>query len=349
MNPSFQVLQRRVDAELKLFLEKQRMAFRDAGAPEAKTLVEEIRRVLRAGGKRLRPAFCYWGFRAAGGSDGRRIMRAAAALELLHTAAIIHDDIMDDSSSRRGQPTSHVQLGREVDATQYSRFGPAAAILAGDLALTLAYQLLAQSGFRFSHLSKANEWYYRMLTEMIGGQYLDLVAVGRRETSEKAVLRIAALKSGAYTIEKPLLFGAALGQANPSVLRHLSKYGRSLGLAFQLRDDILGAFGSPLTGKNSDEDFVKGKRTVLIARALASLPTLERESIEGLLGREDLTSEEADCLRGLLKGSGALDQTLTQIRKLTTQAKTALNGVPLPVPAANALQELASLLERRDY
>ena len=201
--------------------------------PGATLLVDELLRLVEAGGKRLRPAFCYWGFRAAGGADDEKIMRASAAMELLHTFALIHDDLMDGDVERRGVPSSRValeQVARDRGLDAPERFGVAAAILAGDLAAVLADQLMLEAGFPAFALTRAQARYHEMRSELATGQLLDLTGEGDRR-------RVAQLKGG-YTVERPLLIGCALAGGPMQVQARLSRYGAPLGEAFQLRDDL---------------------------------------------------------------------------------------------------------------
>lgn len=210
-----------------------------ADDPRATLPLDEVRRLVAAGGKRLRPAFCYWGYRAAGGRGGGPIIRASAALELLHTMALIHDDLMDGATERRGVMASATFLAAEarrrelrVDA---EAFGRSAAILAGDLAAVLADQLLLASGFPAERLVAAQARYHRMRTEMAEGQFLDVAGLA---TDPASARRAAVLKGGVYTVEGPLLMGAALAGASPDQEAALARFGAPLGEAFQLRDDL---------------------------------------------------------------------------------------------------------------
>ena len=332
----------RVDAVLERFLAAKRVELAHADAVAAE-LVDELRRVLTAGGKRLRPLFCYWGSAAAGGDDGERIVTAAASLELLHTFAIVHDDVMDRSPLRRGQPATHVALARGGDA----HAGISAAILAGDLALVLSDELFVEAGFSGDRFLNAFRWYHRMRSEVVAGQYLDVVQGS--DLSEDEVRRIARLKSGGYTVEKPLLIGAALADATPEIETTLSAYGTALGEAFQLRDDVLGAFGDEaVTGKDAHGDFREGKRTLLVARALAAAGSSDRAFLEARLGRADLSGGDAERIRGIIRTTGALGSTLVTIDDLRGVAVAALNGAILPGAAVAALTELADLASIRE-
>lgn len=229
------VLRDRVDDVLGTFLNARRkeLEWLDERSTEP---MDEVIRLVQAGGRRLRPAFCYWGFRAAGGPDGAQIIKAAAGFELLHTMALLHDDVMDGSAERRGQASAHV---RQTDAAALrgapdpDRIGRAVAILAGDLASVMADQLFLEAGFPPARLTAAMEHYHRMRLEMAAGQYLDLMK------ADTDVRRLAYLKGGSYTVEGPLLFGAVLAGGSVQVEAHLRRFGEPLGEAFQLLDDIM--------------------------------------------------------------------------------------------------------------
>jgi geranylgeranyl diphosphate synthase type I len=231
-------LRARVDAGLAAFLDARRDQVGRLD-PAASPLVDEVRRLVEAGGKRIRPAFCYWGFRAAGGEDGEAIVRAAASLELLHTMALVHDDLIDGAKERRGVPTTAVwfserasELGAPGDPAD---FGNSMAILVGDVSAVWADGLLLASGFPPGELAPALSVYHGMREQMAVGQYLD---VGGPVGDPQVARRAASLKGGSYTVEGPLLIGAALAGGSPSVTVCLSRFGRPLGEAFQLRDDL---------------------------------------------------------------------------------------------------------------
>jgi geranylgeranyl diphosphate synthase, type I len=341
---STDALRSRVDEALERFLAEHARRLREADS-EAVRPLEEIQRVLHAGGKRLRPLFCYWGYRAAGGQDSTAILRASSSLELLHTFAIIHDDVMDRSQLRRGRPASHVALARPGDA----HFGVSAAILAGDLALTLADELFWDSGFSAEIVLTGLRWYNRMRVEVVAGQYLDIAASRSRALDESSIRRIAAMKSGGYTVEKPLLIGGALAGATPEVASALSAYGMPLGEAFQLRDDVLGVFGRPeVTGKDADSDLREGKRTILLVRALESASPADRAFIDSHIGRADLSADDAERIREIIRSTGALDSTGALIDELAGKARVALGRASLPEQPAAALGELADLTAVRE-
>jgi geranylgeranyl diphosphate synthase type I len=322
-SPTFEQLRHEIDAELTTFL-----SHRATALPEAQPLLDEIARMMQAGGKRIRPLFCYWGFRAAGGEEGS-IVRSAAALELLHTFAIVHDDIMDASDERRGEPTVHVRHGMEV------------ALLVGDLALVLADEVFTTSGFPPPRLLTAFAAYSRMRQEVIAGQFLDHAAASQTITEETA-RRIAVLKSGRYSVEEPLLIGAALAGASEDVHASLAAFGAPLGEAFQLRDDLLGTFGDRSTvGKPVDSDIREGKRNVLFAKTIDALGGDDHRFFETHWGGgSKLTDDEVERLRSLVDDSGARAQTETLLEGLVAQATAALAVMETGDEPRAALTEL---------
>ena len=330
-SPTFDELRDEIDGRLRRFLDE-----RSSVLPEAEPLIEEIRRTLSSGGKRIRPLFCYWGFRAAGGNDPR-IVTSAAALELLHTFAIVHDDIMDAADERRGQPTVSRHKGLEV------------ALLVGDLALVLADEAFMSAGFPAAVAARGFAVYSRMRQEVSAGQYLDYSSATSVVT-EQTARRVAVLKSGNYSVEEPLLIGATLAGAEPEVLEQLSRFGRPLGEAFQLRDDLLGTFGDrSVVGKPVDSDVREGKRHVLYAKTVARL---EGDDLRFFLDRwgagERLTAPEVDRLRELVESSGGKAATEELLDRLTAEASDALAPLASDPESHSALDALLQVAVGRD-
>jgi geranylgeranyl diphosphate synthase, type I len=281
---------------------------------------------------------------------------------MLHTSALIHDDVVDRAHLRRGEAASFrlLALMPEVDCGA-DRFGASAAILAGDLAHVFADQLLSESGFGPDRIQAARRHFNRMRTEAVSGQFMDLLEAhsalaasaedvpGGEADAEQRSRRVAALKSGSYTVVGPLQMGAALAGAGRSLHRTLERYGRPLGEAFQLRDDVLGTFGDPaFTGKDCDGDIREGKRTTLVAKAWRLSTGKGRRLLADGLGRDDLTGGEVEAIRGVIRGSGALAETIELIEGLAARARLALGAGPFPEDAARALSGLADLVALRD-
>ncbi|WP_344150772.1 polyprenyl synthetase family protein [Kribbella yunnanensis] len=317
-----------------LDLQQQRLT---AIGPELAEVVQAARDAT-SGGKRLRPAFCYWGFRAAGGDSAQPILTAAASLEMLHVSALVHDDVMDSSDVRRGAPAAH----RRFEALQRARseasgrggdpvnFGVGAAILLGDLCLIWADELLHTSGFDAAALARASRFFDSVRVEVTAGQFLDLVAQASGESNMDLAQRVLRYKSASYTVERPLHVGAALAGCDQRLIDALSAYGRPIGEAFQLRDDLLGVFGDPaLTGKPAGDDLREGKRTVLVAYAVDHASEVQLTEFDRLFGRPDLDDDEIQLLREILQDSRAVQACEDLITEHTEDALDALDRAPL--------------------
>jgi geranylgeranyl diphosphate synthase type I len=304
---------------------------------------EEIDRMVRSGGKRLRPAFCHWGFVGAGGDPAdERVVRAGSAFELMHAFALFHDDVMDDSASRRGAPTTHTVYARtharERWAGESRRFGEGVAILVGDLAFVLSDHLMLGAPPEVWTL------WNELRIELNAGQYLDILGSVQGDRRLEKAERIARYKSGKYTIERPLHLGAVL--AAPSLgsglLSGLSAYGLPLGDAFQMRDDVIGAFGdSALTGKPVGDDLREGKPTPLLARAVALAEPAELDVL-ARVGAPGLGDDEIAKIQQVIVDTGALDALESHIASLAAAAVAALDHVAI---TGEARAELAALAE----
>jgi geranylgeranyl diphosphate synthase type I len=303
---------------------------------ELTPLVDAVGALLR-GGKRLRAAFLYWGYRACGGPDSDALIRAATAMELFQAAALLHDDVMDDSDTRRGMPAAHRRLADEHAAAGWAgsgdRFGVAGAILGGDLCLIWSDELFATSGLPAAELARARPIFDRMRTQLMGGQFLDVLEAARGWddlTTDQRVAharKVVRYKSAKYTIEHPLLIGAAAADVSPSDRDALSTYGLDLGEAFQLRDDLLGVFGDPAqTGKPAGDDLREGKRTVLVALSLDQASPTTVALFDKLLGAPDLDEAGVDELRATITDSGAPGRVEQMILDLSGSARTALDA-----------------------
>jgi len=308
--------------------------------------LRQLRRLLLSGGKRLRPAFCAWAYRGAGGDDESLVTDAGAALEFLHAFALIHDDVMDGSDRRRGVPTVHRAFGDRHRADGWRgesrRFGEGVAILVGDVAFVYADALLAGID------TGARRVWDELRIELNIGQYLDLLGTARGDTDLVTARRIATYKSGKYTVERPLHLGAALAGRLHELAGPLSAYGLPLGEAFQLRDDLLGAFGdSEATGKPVGDDLREGKPTPLLAIAReratgASASALER------VGHAGLGPDGVAEVQEVLVATGAAAEVERRIEELTAQAQAAAAALPMTDEARAELADLAAYVAWRD-
>jgi geranylgeranyl diphosphate synthase type I len=336
-----------VASALDAFLARQRSVLAAIGDDMLPCL--QAMEELLAGGKRLRPAFCYWGWRAAGGEDCPAIYAAAASLELLQASALIHDDVMDASDTRRGRPAVHRQFSARLagpDEAAAEQFGTGAAILIGDLLLSWTDAMYQASGFPADVLRRGQRALDAMQTEVAAGQYMDILSQARRSTSAAEAMRVIIFKTAKYTIERPLQLGALLAASDPiaadAVTAVCTDYGIPLGIAFQLRDDLLGVFGDPArTGKPTTGDISEGKRTVLMALARERASPSQARLLEEHLGDRTLTPASAAAVKAVLTDTGAVDECETLIGANVKEAVAALDGAPITDEARSALAALA--------
>jgi len=334
-----------VDERISALLDDHRADW-VAEQPSLSALFDALDRFILTGGKRLRPAFCYWGARAAGArGDEPELLDMCAALELLHAFALIHDDVMDGSAARRGAPALHVRFASHHAAAGWSgesrRHGDGLAILAGDLAFVLADTLVDGAPAR------ARRLWHQLRVELVAGQWVDVVAGASTERSPAVARWVGRYKSGRYTVERPLHLGAALA-GDDRLAGVFSAFGEPLGEAFQLRDDLLGVFGDPdQTGKPSGDDLREGKPTLLLALAASRLATADRPLL-ARVGSPDLRDDEVGELRLAFERCGARAAVEDEIGRLTARAEQALAGCTIDAVARDSLMRLAQRAAVRD-
>lgn len=317
--------------------------------PELRAPLQALAQLIQAGGKRLRPAFCHWGFVGAGGQpDDDRVVQAGAAFELLHGFALFHDDVMDGSATRRGARTAHLVFADRHEQSSWlgeaRRFGEGVAILVGDLAFVYADQLLANA--------PAEAWriWNELRIELNIGQYLDIVGTAATQRNRASAERISRYKSGKYTVERPLHLGAALAAPDRvnELLPLLSAYGLPLGDAFQLRDDMLGAFGvEARTGKPVGDDLIEGKPTPLLAVA-TERATAAQLKILADVGRPGLGPDDVAAMQCVLVDTGARAELDATIERLVGEALAALDALPFCDDAKVGLTDLAHFVSSRE-
>jgi geranylgeranyl diphosphate synthase type I len=338
-----------IRSELSLYLSAQRTYLLEI-ATELEPVCDALDEFLLDGGKRLRPLFAYAGILASGKIPTREMVRAISSLELLQACALIHDDLMDGSDTRRGKPAIHRYFENLHRATGLNglshQFGESAAVLLGDLALVWSDQMLNTSGISNESLLAVQRIHDEMRVELMAGQYLDVRESGENTYSVERSLRIARYKSGKYTIERPLHFGAVIGDSDQRtdgpLLSALSRYGLPLGEAFQLRDDLLGIFGdSAITGKPAGDDLREGKRTVLMAIALDLLKGNDRELLLSHLGKADISPEMIEKLRSLIIASGAVEKVENLIEQLSHDSLAAIEDPAINPSAREFLTSIA--------
>jgi geranylgeranyl diphosphate synthase type I len=346
-----------VEGTLADFLTDQIVAL-EAVDPALGGFARTTRDLVLAGGKRLRPTFAYWGWRSVchPGAPVDDVLPALAALEMLHTFALVHDDVMDDSDTRRGRPTAHrifatehARAGRRGDS---DRFGNTSAILVGDLCLIWADQLIARTPLAGTTLFAVRAGYDRMRVEAVAGQYLDVLGETTPETwSVERALLVARYKTASYTVQRPLQFGLALtGITLPAVGDAFDRYGRAVGEAFQLRDDLLGVFGDPVvTGKPAGDDLRTGKPTTLLmlAHQLATPAQRAEMALDPAGAVIPADGSGGSPLASLIAATGAPSVIEEMISERVDEGVKALADAPIQPAALDALTALAARATNR--
>jgi geranylgeranyl diphosphate synthase type I len=338
-------------------------------------VIEQSARELLAGGKRFRALFCYWGWRSVAAvaddswtadaiAESERagldpVVSVASALEIFHAAALVHDDIMDNSDLRRGKPSLHRRFaalhGERAWTGSGRRYGDATALLVGDLLLAWSDELF-EAGAALAKqeaAAAARAQFALMRTEVTVGQYLDMLEEASWQTRPDAELlsrshRVIVYKSAKYSVEAPLVIGASLAEASLPQLAALRAFGLPLGVAFQLRDDLLGVFGDPsVTGKPAGDDLREGKRTVLVTLARQKLPASAAGLFDELLGDDGLDDQQIGMLQTAVRDSGAVEQVERIIAHNVATATAALADAPIARSARDELGALAEAVTQR--
>ncbi|UYN84365.1 MAG: polyprenyl synthetase family protein [Microcella sp.] len=363
-----------VNTRLELFLDQRASHLSTIGDELA--VFTDASRDLLGGGKRFRALFCYWGWHAVAGTvnpddlladldehpDLSSIIDAAAALELFHAAALVHDDIMDNSDTRRGMPSAHRRFENAHRSREWrgdaERYGASAALLLGDLLLGWSDELLDAGLSALPDAAAARSAraeFHTMRAEVTVGQYLDILEeVAWSDADERELLprahRVVVYKSAKYSIEAPLALGALMAGGSLEQVAAVRAFGLPLGIAFQLRDDLLGVFGDPqVTGKPAGDDLREGKRTVIIALARANLPPGAVTLIDELLGDSTLDDHQIATLQATIRDSGAVDTVEQIIARSVADAVAALENAPLSRAARAELIGLSDLVTRRAH
>lgn len=341
-----------VNDELDDYLISQEPLITDVGI----TKLMAVARSYTLGGKRLRPAFCYWSYIAAGGETERdKVLRIAASLDLLHVSALVHDDFIDAADTRRGQPAAHRQY-EEVHRDRTGRgdaahFGASAAVILGDMLLMWSADMFDTSGA--ANLDAARRELSRMRMEVTAGQFLDISAafdVADDDDALRVANTVLEYKSASYSIRRPAMIGARLAGADEDVVEGLGRFGSHIGHAFQLRDDVLGVFGDEqVTGKPTGGDLREGKATVLVLGALETSSGDDRAHLESVLASGASTDDDIARATAIIEASGARANVEAMIDEHLDAGLAALEHTPLTDDGRTALTRLAELSVRRTF
>ncbi|MFW3145866.1 MAG: polyprenyl synthetase family protein [Thermoplasmatota archaeon] len=340
----------KIEAELVSFFKKERKGIvRD---DLALRVLDELRDFTLRDAKRVRSVLTVMGYRAVGGRDLRKARKAAVSLELIQTMLLIHDDIMDRSERRRGEPSFHRIFGSMHERSKFpgdpERFGINMALIAGDLAESLGEKALLTSGFPAERIHDALVCQADMIRDTGIGQVFDIYSEALPTWSEEMVIKVHTYKTARYTLDSPLRIGAHLHGASEEQLASLSSYAIPVGIAFQLIDDILGFYGDPKKGGRADlSDIKEGKRTLLIVKALELTDAAGKRKIMNGLGNPGLAVKEAENIRAMIREGGSEGYSRMKAREYTEIGKSALKGTDLDPEIVTFLEELAELLVGR--
>lgn len=333
-------IQERVNSRLKAFFAEKRPVV-TRRSPPSNALIDEIADLTMRGGKRLRPIALFAGFRSASPKgDPTDTVEASIALELLQTYLLIHDDWMDQDEQRRNGPTIHAKLGKTIGD---KHVGNCLAVLAGDLASGYAWELISQAPFPQGRRQEALGEFAAMHQDIVLGQHLDLLGF-------EDIERKYELKSGSYTVRGPLRLGAIVGNATGEQLEVLNDISRPVGVAFQLRDDLLSAFGSgDKLGKPVGNDLRAGKRTLLVSEAVRLMSEEQKRAFERVLGNSEATDAQVAEATQLLVSCGAKHKVEQRLHGLVQQARRRLQDSPLSSEGVKLIEDLIELMVKRDY
>jgi len=343
---------KRVDVEIEIFFD-EKIAEISKEDPWVTEGMRYVKKLVLQGGKRIRPALVYWGYKACGGLEEERILKVCVGIELVHIFLLIHDDIIDQSDRRHGIETvnfwSERQGQKKFIEKDLRRFGNSMAIVLGDITYAWANRAFIEAGFTPEQTLKVLELLQKIVSMTCIGESQDVVIEYETKATEMEILQMYHNKTAKYTFEGPLHLGAILAGAGNEKLTDFSDYGIPVGVAFQIQDDILGIFGSEdKLGKSTASDIIEGKKTILTARVFSNGNIFQRERIDYLLGKRDITSEEISEFQEIIMDSGALKYAKEKARKYIKKAKIAIDKSDISMEAKEFLVNLAEYILKRD-
>lgn len=340
----------KIELRLKTFLDKK-IAEAEKISDSSREIMQCIKDFSLRGGKRIRSILIIMAYKSLGGKNENAIIDIAVSAELMQSFLLIHDDIIDDDDLRRGGPTMHrIYTEKYKGYNNSKKFGENIAIIAGDLLVSLGNEIISKSDFdeekRVKLLQKFND-----IIKMTGyGEIIDILLGLKTNVREEDILKMHKLKTAIYTIEGPLHMGAIAAGVPDEQLKTLTNYAIPLGQAFQIKDDILGMFGSEeKLGKPADSDIKEGKKTLLILKVLENADKEQKELIGNALGNKDITKTELTKVREIIKKTGSLDYSEILAEKLVKKAKNIIKNSDFEKQGKDFLLEIADYIIKRDY
>jgi len=346
-----------VEVELQKYLDNKTQ---EAGeiSPYCQEIMEHITDITMRGGKRIRAALLYYSFLAHGGENKAAAIQASLAMELMQTFLLIHDDIIDNDSLRRGGKTIHT-IYKEIGAERFpgkidpEQFGKSVAILAGDTANGFSNEIIAelnQLGIDKGYASRALLELNKMYNKEYYGEFLDVISELTNDFKQKDLIQVHQLKTVPYTFDGPIKIGAILAGASEEDLQKLEGYTVPLGTAFQIQDDVLGTFGTEeKIGKPVTSDLREGKRTLLILDALDKANEEQKEIIEKNLGNKLVGMEELEEVRQVIKETGAYQESIDAAHKYVNESIKSLDSTELKKEGKDFLIGIAEYMVDRDF
>lgn len=343
---------KKIDKEIEIYLDKaiEESAKEDDLIAEA---LQYVKKMVLAGGKRLRPAFMYYGYMGAGGKEDEKIIKTAVSIELIHAFLLIHDDIIDRDSKRHGIETvnfRYQKIGKNIfPGSDHRHFGDSMGIIIGDMVGALGNQIIFNSGFDAELVMKALDKLQSIVSMTVIGEAQDVYMEYNKKASEKDILKMYENKTAKYTIEGPLHLGAVLGGADDKMLKNLSSYAIPIGIAFQIQDDILGIFGSEeKLGKSVGSDIREGKQTILIVKAKEKADKKQGKILENVFGKNSLTSGDIQDFREIIKDTGSLEYAKNLASRLIAEGKKELEKAEVSPETKNFLLGVADYMVNRE-
>ena len=340
----------KIELRLKTFLD-EKIADAEKISDSSREIMQYIKEFNLRGGKRIRSVLIIMAYKSLGGKNENAIIDIAASAELMQSFLLIHDDIIDDDDLRRGGPTMHrIYAEKYKGCDNPKKFGENMAIIAGDLLASLGNEIISKSAFDEEKKLKLLQKFNKIIKLTGYGEIIDILSGLKTNVTEQDISKMHKLKTAVYTIEGPLHMGAIAAGASDDQLKILSEYAIPLGMAFQLKDDILGLFGSEeKLGKPADSDIKEGKKTLLILKVLENANKEQKELIGNALGNKDITKTELTKVREIIKETGSLSYSENLAEKLVKKAKNAIKTSDFETHGKDFFLEIADYVIKRDY